>query len=218
MTSNSNPSKTINYTKIVDLSHVIDSNIPLWSSDPPVEFESVANLEKDGYYLRRFSIGEHSGTHINAPNSFHANGAGIDTYPAASLVVSAVVIDVQRQTAANADYALTKLDVLNWEQQYQRIPVGSVVLLYTGWQAKWQDGRAFFNQDAQGGWHFLVLMVIPPDFSLKNVALLGLVLIPTVSIQDRMKPLLPISKCWKSNASSLRISPISTNYLPSAPH
>ena len=154
MTSNSNPSKTINYTKIVDLSHVIDSNIPLWSSDPPVEFESVANLEKDGYYLRRFSIGEHSGTHINAPNSFHANGAGIDTYPAASLVVPAVVIDVQRQTAANADYALTKLDVLNWEQQYQRIPVGSVVLLYTGWQAKWQDGRAFFNQDAQGGWHF----------------------------------------------------------------
>ncbi len=154
MTPNSDPSKTITYTKVVDLSHVIDPNIPLWPSDPPVQFETVAELGKDGYYLRRFSIGEHSGTHINAPNSFHAGGAGIDTYPASSLVVPAVVIDIQEQAAANADYTLTKLDVLRWEKQHQRIPAGSVVLLYTGWQAKWQDPKAFFNQDAQGGLHF----------------------------------------------------------------
>jgi hypothetical protein len=77
MTSNSD-SKSINYTKVVDLSHVIDPSIPTWPNDPPVEFESVAELENDGYYLRRFSIGEHSGTHLNAPNSFYGDGARID--------------------------------------------------------------------------------------------------------------------------------------------
>jgi kynurenine formamidase len=153
MTSNSD-SKSINYTKVVDLSHVIDPSIPTWPNDPPVEFESVAELENDGYYLRRFSIGEHSGTHLNAPNSFYGDGASIDTYPASSLVVSAVVIDVQKQAAANADYVLTKSDVLSWEQQHQRIPADSMVLLYTGWQAKWQNPNEFLNQDAQGGLHF----------------------------------------------------------------
>jgi kynurenine formamidase len=28
------------------------------------------------------------------------------------------------------------------------------VLLYTGWQAKWQNPNEFLNQDAQGGLHF----------------------------------------------------------------
>lgn len=65
--------KTITYSGVLHLSHAIAPNIPQWPGDPPVEFETVASLEKDGYYLRRFSLGEHSTTHINAPNSFHKN-------------------------------------------------------------------------------------------------------------------------------------------------
>jgi kynurenine formamidase len=120
-----------------------------------VEFETVASLEKgDGYYLRRFSLGEHSATHINAPNSFHSSGMGIDQYPAESLVVPAVVIDICNQVAVNPDYALTIADVMAWEQQYGQVPAGTVVLLYTGWQHKWLDSNAFLNPDAEGGLHF----------------------------------------------------------------
>lgn len=154
MASNSDSSKTIRYSKIVDLSHIINPEIPRWPSDPPIEFETVSEIGKEGYYLRRFSMGEHSGTHINAPKSFYAQGVSIDTYPASSLVVSAVVIDVQKQAAANADYALTTSDILIWEQQHQRIPEGSMVLLYTGWQHKWCNPQAFFNPDNQGNMHF----------------------------------------------------------------
>jgi len=119
-----------------------------------VEFETVASLEKDGYYLRRFCMGEHSATHINAPNSFHLDGIGIDQYSAESLVVPAVVIDICDQAAANPDYVLTIADVMVWEQQYGSVPVGSVVLLYTGWLQKWFDPAAFLNPDAEGGLHF----------------------------------------------------------------
>ncbi|PIV25991.1 MAG: cyclase [Anaerolineae bacterium CG03_land_8_20_14_0_80_58_20] len=146
--------KSINYSKVVDLSHVIDTNIPLWPGDPPVVFETVAEFATDGYYLRRFSMGEHSGTHMNAANSFHENGTGIDAYTPESLVVPAVVIDIRAQTADNPDYALTKDDVLAWEKEHGKIPAGSVVLLYTGWQEKWNDPKAFFNEDADGGLHF----------------------------------------------------------------
>ncbi len=146
--------RTIVYSRVVDLSQVIHPDIPLWPGDPPVEFEKVADFETDGYYLRRFSIGEHSGTHMNASNSFVENGQGIDAYPPESLVVPAVVIDIRDKATANPDYALTVDDVLAWEKQHGKIPAGSVVLLFTGWQYKWNDPAAFFNQDDQGGLHF----------------------------------------------------------------
>ncbi|GAX42460.1 cyclase family protein [Tolypothrix sp. NIES-4075] len=142
------------YSRIIHLSHTIDTDIPQWQGDPPVEFDTVAKLEKDGYYLRRFSLGEHSATHINAPKSFHSFGVGIDKYPAESLVVSAVVIDIRAKTAVNSDYVLTVADILAWEEEYGEITAESVVILYTGWQEKWCDKDAFFNQDAEGSLHF----------------------------------------------------------------
>lgn len=145
---------TITIRRVVHLSHVIDSTIPQWPDDPRVEFETVAQLEKDGYYLRRFSLGEHSATHMNAPNSFHAQGMSIDQYPAESLVAKAVVIDIRQQAADNPDYSLTLSDVLVWEKHYSEIPQGSVVLLFTGWQSKWSDEVAFLNADNSGGLHF----------------------------------------------------------------
>ncbi len=146
--------QTITYSQVVDLSHVIDTNIPLWPGDPAVVFETVAQFDTDGYYLRKFTIGEHSATHMNASNSFIANGTGIDAYSPESLVVPAVVIDIRDKTSDNPDYALTKKDVLKWEKEHGKIRPGSVVLLYTGWQEKWDDPVAFFNEDTDGGLHF----------------------------------------------------------------
>ncbi|MEH2231534.1 MAG: cyclase family protein [Nostoc sp.] len=145
---------SITYTRVIHLSHVIDIDIPQWSGDPTVEFETVAELNNDGYYLRRFSLGEHSATHINAPNSFHSSAVGIDQYPAQSLVVPAVVINVCQATVVNPDYALTIADVLAWEAEYGEISGGCVVILNTGWQKKWLDKSAFLNHDAQGIPHF----------------------------------------------------------------
>ncbi len=147
-------SKNITYSQVIHLSHIINPDIPQWQGDPPVEFETVAQIEKDGYYLRRFSLGEHSATHINAPNSFYSFGVGIDQYPAESLLVPVVVISIREQARANPDYALTVADILAWEKQHGKISAGSVVLLYTGWQEKWFENKAFMNQDTQGGMHF----------------------------------------------------------------
>lgn len=146
--------RSFQFSRVLDLSHVIGPDMPLWPGDPPVQFNTVATLKKDGYFLRSFSMGEHSGTHMNAPGSFAEGGASITRYRPEQLVLPAVVIDVRDQTARNPDYALTKQRVLNWEQQHGRIPRGSLVLLYTGWQARWGNPKAFFNQDKAGGLHF----------------------------------------------------------------
>jgi Putative cyclase len=69
---------TISYSRVVDLTHTIDPSNPLWPGDPQVVFEVVATMEKDGHYLRSFTIGEHSATHMNAPNSFISGGHRVD--------------------------------------------------------------------------------------------------------------------------------------------
>jgi kynurenine formamidase len=149
------PEQSIVYTHVVDLSHRITQTIPLWPGDPHVVFDVVATWEKSGYYLRKFTIGEHSATHMNAPNSFIAgNTQAITSYPAEQRVVPAVVIDIRDQAAANPDYQLTKQDVLDWEAQNGQIAPGSFVILFTGWEDKWDHPKAFINQDADGNLHF----------------------------------------------------------------
>ncbi len=154
-TATASPEKSITYSHVVDLSHVINPSIPLWPGDPHVVFKVVATMNKDGYYLRKFTIGEHSATHMNAPNSFIVgNTEAITSYTPEQRVVPAVVIDVRDKVAPNPDYRLTKQDVLNWEAKNGQIAPGSFVILFTGWEDKWNDPKAFINQDASGNLHF----------------------------------------------------------------
>ncbi len=146
--------KTITYTRIVDLSHLVHRQVPVWPGDPPIEFEAVAQLDNDGYFLRRFSMGEHSATHMNAPKAFFPSGHGIDAYGAASLVAPAAVMDVRRRVAGDACYELTPSDVLEWEERHGRTPEESIILLYTGWQSKWDDADAYLGVSASEQMNF----------------------------------------------------------------
>jgi kynurenine formamidase len=123
----------VSFTRVVELSQEISPDMPLWPGDPEIVFTTVATMEKDGYYLRGFTIGEHSATHMNAPNSFVAgNDEDITSYPAEQRVVPAVVIDATEQCAADADYRLTLQDVEAWEATNGQVPAGAIVLMYTG--------------------------------------------------------------------------------------
>lgn len=166
--------KSIKYSQVIHLSHIIDTNIPQWPGDPSVELETVAELAKDGYYLRRFSLGEHSATHINAPLSFHASAIGIEQYLASSLVVSAVVIDISNRAKINPDYLLTINDIWHWEQENGKILADTVVLIYTGWQEKWLDSNKFLNPDLSGQMHFPGISREAALFLLKERAIFGL--------------------------------------------
>lgn len=141
---------SIHFSRIVDLSHLIKPDIALWPNDPPVLFNTEASLEKDGYYLRSFSMGEHSATHMNAPNSFETGAIGIDGYSPELLVRPAVVVDLASCVGENADYIIDLQDIEHWEQTHGPIPEGCVVLFHTGWQSRWVDPGRFFNQDERG--------------------------------------------------------------------
>lgn len=130
-----------------------------------MEFEIVADVGKDGYFLRRFSMGEHSGTHLSAPSSFHPDAPGHQGFSPNDLVRPAIVIDVAAQAEADRDYTLSMNDVLDWESDHGPVPQGCVALLRTGWQARWNSPPDYLGGSAADGLHF-------PGFGLDAVKLL----------------------------------------------
>jgi kynurenine formamidase len=62
----------------------------------------------------------------------------------------ALVIDVTRQCAGNADYLVSVSDIENWEKQNGKIGTGSIVLLKTGFGKLYPDRKKYLGTDERG--------------------------------------------------------------------
>ena len=156
---------SISYSRVIDLSWPVHTGIPQWPGDPEVDFETVADLEQDGYFLRRFSMGEHSGTHLSAPSGFYPGAPGHQAFTPQDLVRPAIVIDIANNAEIDRDYALSMNDVLDWESDHGPVPNGCLALLRTGWQARWSAPIDYLGGSTADGLHF-------PGFGLDAAQLL----------------------------------------------
>ncbi len=87
----STPSKT----QWIDISLPLKPGMVHWPGDPPFEIQRVHNMGKgDGVNLSRIIMGTHSGTHIDAPIHFIANGKSVDLMPLEAAVGPARVIEI----------------------------------------------------------------------------------------------------------------------------
>ncbi|WP_231114755.1 cyclase family protein [Lentzea aerocolonigenes] len=144
------PSIRLDQLNLVNLSHVNDpATTNVFPGDPAFTLETIATIPDDGYYLQFVREGEHTGTHWGAPGHFNTGEALADDMDPADLFLPAVKIDIRDRAAANADYAVTIDDIKAWERKHGRIPNGSMVVLWTGWDAKWGT-PAYPNLDADG--------------------------------------------------------------------
>ena len=80
----------------VDVTATLDpARTPVYRGDAPMKFDFLKDMRRgDKFTLSVYSMGAHSGTHIDAPMHFIANGAPIDQVPLAALVGSARIIDI----------------------------------------------------------------------------------------------------------------------------
>ena len=152
--------------RVIDLSYAINDKLVRWPGDEKVfEAEVNASIEKDGYFTRSFWTLEHYGTHLDAPVHFPPGKTTVDQIPVKQFFGPSVVLDVQPDGAKNADYQLPVARVEEWEKRHRPIPEGAIVLLRTGWSARWPDAERYRNEDAQGRMHF-------PGFSVDAAKLL----------------------------------------------
>jgi kynurenine formamidase len=145
---------TISFSNVASLSYSNSPATPLWPGSPIFEAETVVTIENDGFYANVITYHEHTGTHMDSPAHFFADGLTADLLSPASLVAPLAVIDITAQAEADVDYALTVDDILAWESEYGPLPAGALVAMYSGWGARFDDAEAFVNQDAEGVMHY----------------------------------------------------------------
>lgn len=143
-------------TRLVDLSLPLNEKTPVWPGERATGFrlETLDTLEKDGMLARAFSMPEHMGTHIDAPNHFAAGGPGVEAIPATQLFGPGVRIDMSLKAEQDADAMLSVADLEQWERRHGPIPKGAIVLLQTGWGRHVENLARYQNRDAMGKLHF----------------------------------------------------------------
>ncbi len=139
---------------LVDLTHPFDAAAPYWPTSPGgFELRTLhAGPTPAGFYYSAyaFQAPEHGGTHLDAPVHFAEGALPADQVPLAQLVAPAAVLDVRDSAAANPDYLLRPEDVTAFEAAHGRIAAGTIVLLRTGWSARWPGRKAYLGDDTPG--------------------------------------------------------------------
>ena len=80
----------------IDVTASLDpATTPVYEGNAPLRFEFWKDMRKgDGVTLSAYSLGAHSGTHIDAPMHFVADGGSIDKVPLEPLIGPARVLDI----------------------------------------------------------------------------------------------------------------------------
>ncbi len=128
---------------------------PIFAASPGLSVEVISRYDDKGpgWYWNTIRLGEHTGTHFDAPVHW-ITGADLphntcDTIPVERFIGPACVIDVSDDARSDPDFLLTPERIEAWEAEHERIPAGAWVLLRTDWSAR-TDPAEFMNEGDDG--------------------------------------------------------------------
>ena len=147
--------------KVVDLTQPLGPDTPvidlppIFAPSPGLTVEVISHYDDKGpaWYWNTLHLGEHTGTHFDAPVHWitgkdRANNT-TDTLPVRQFVGPACVVDVSKEVAQYEDFLLTREYVQAWEGEHGKIAPGSWLLLRSDW-SKRQGRDAFLNAREDG--------------------------------------------------------------------
>lgn len=113
--------------RLVDLSVPLTSGMGTFEGTPPVFVTQSHELEQAGYRMSLLVMGNHAGTHLDAPSHFVSDGGGVDTIPLERCFGEAVVCDLSPRPPRDP------ITVGDLETYAADIGSGSRVLIRTDW-------------------------------------------------------------------------------------
>lgn len=122
--------------KIIDLSHPIHPNIPVYPGTEQPVITQANTIERDGFAEIRVDMYSHTATHIDAPCHILKGAKSLDHFPASHFIGRAVLVD-----ATNHSSAEIGTDLL--EPYTAQLENAAFVLLHTGWSSHWGQDSYF---------------------------------------------------------------------------
>src|SRR4051794_20843947 len=105
--------------ELIDLTMLLDEKTPVYPGDALPKFEPAGVISKDGWNDHVLHIGNHTGTHIDAPMHMVEGGKSLDDFAVDRLFAPGVLVDgTDRLTVA--------------ELEKHDISKGDAVIMYTG--------------------------------------------------------------------------------------
>lgn len=125
--------------KIYDVTLSMSPRLVTWPSDPPLQLERVKNMDTGAEdNVSRVTMGVHTGTHVDAPLHFLADGTDVTALPLEVLTGPAYVIHMPGDVAAITAEVLER----------QPLPANATRLLFqTRNSDLWARGATQFQQD-----------------------------------------------------------------------
>ncbi len=130
------PAMAAGHAGVFDMTHRLSEDFPTYFGEPGFGRDAVFNFADHGFNLLNLTVNEHTGTHIDAPLHFSADGMSVDEIPVTDLVAPLCVIDIASRAEGDADTTVTPDDLQAWIDANGEIPDGACVALYSGWAGK----------------------------------------------------------------------------------
>jgi kynurenine formamidase len=144
---------SVTFSKVVDLTHSLFPEFPTYFGKQQLQIEVIATFSKHGFNMKKWHLVEHTGTHLDAPYHFAAQGKDASAIPADTLVAPLCVIDISERAAQDPDTQVMPDDIEAWEKNNGILPDGAVVAMNSGWDQYLRTDK-FRNTDNSGTLHF----------------------------------------------------------------
>lgn len=139
--------------KPFDLTHVLSEETPTFFGEQQFWRDQKFNYAEHKFNLFELRVNEHTGTHMDAPLHFSADGQSVAEIPVESLVVPLSIVDIRAKAAENADSQVTPDDLKAWISANGPLPKGGCVAMNSGWDAHMGTDK-FRNADGEKKMHF----------------------------------------------------------------
>ena len=84
--------------KVIDLTHTIRENMPVYPGTETPRLETANTYEKDFFKETKMTMYTHTGTHVDPPAHIFAGRTTLDQFPAEQFIGKALVIDCRELT------------------------------------------------------------------------------------------------------------------------
>lgn len=186
VTSTAIPAMAATPTKVSDLTHELSETFPTFFGQQQFFANKLFDYAKDKFNLYELRVNEHTGTHIDAPLHFSADGQSVSEIPVSNLVAPLCVVDIRSKAEQNADAQLTPDDLKAWISANGAIPDGACVAMLSGWDKHVADTK-FRNVDEKGSMHFPGFHVEAATMLLEETKAVGIA-VDTLSLDFGASP------------------------------
>lgn len=142
------PAMAAGHGKIEDMTHTLTPDFPTYFGESQFSMEQIFNYAEHSFNLFQYTVNEHTGTHIDAPLHFSADGLSVDEIEVSNLIAPLCVIDIAARAAENADAQVTPDDIKAWIAANGEIPPHACVAMHSGWASK-VDSDDYRNFDGK---------------------------------------------------------------------